>query len=112
MAMFDIGGEYQDIDTLQQMVAVIEEKTSYEFAIECEELMTVAALQARADIEGAQYDCDRMSEEWQAMRDVVEEINSQLQQYLYDLERGKIPFSRKPLKKLLSEIIEMCEGVL
>ena len=97
--LVDVGGTYKDLEEDEDYIRVIQNKTSYEFA---DIIRNKLSDQDERFID-LEIECDMLRDHETEMRDVLNEINSLVQNAIYEIE--KMPrMDRKKIIQYLNGI--------
>lgn len=107
--LYDIGGEYKYLTDERDFLQVIEDKTSYEFADEIARRLHEAEYFTDYLRKDADSDFKYLEAENENLRNLIDDVNSELQCYLVPIEQGK-RINRQGVINLLNRVIKMLNG--
>ena len=107
--LVDIGGEYKYLEDNKDYLQVIEDKISWEFADEIARRLDEVRILAECLREDADSDFKYLEAENENLRNLIDDVNSELQHYLVPIEQGK-RINRQEMIKLLNRVIKMLNG--
>ena len=106
--LVDVGkGKYRNLSTDEDFFGVIEEKISWEFAEELRKRLN----RVQEYIEELKEDSDfsYIEQENEYLRNLIDDVNSMIQSYIYPIERGQRLYRDKTIK-FLNEIIKYLDN--
>lgn len=102
--LIDIGTKYQDLNSNEDFLRIVEEKISYEFANEIREKLNGIENYINDLKEGT--DLTYIEQENEELRYLIDDVNSMMQSYIYPIEKGGRLYRDKTIK-FFNNIIDL-----
>ena len=109
--LIDIGGSYKNLVENEDYLDIIREKISDEFANEIQLLIDEAHIVEKIHERAADSDFAYIEAENEDLRRTIDDINSELQQFIYPIEKGS-RLNRDKTIKFINSLIKTCEEAL
>ena len=106
--LIDVGDrKYRNISSDEDFLRIVEEKISWEFAEELRKRLN----RVQEYIEELKEDSDfsYIEQENEYLRNLIDDVNSMIQSYIYPIERGQRLYRDKTIK-FLNEIIKYLDN--
>ena len=106
--LIDVGNrKYRNISSDEDFLRIVEEKISWEFAEELRKRLNGVQEYIDELKEDSDFSCIEQENEY--LRNLIDDVNSMIQSYIYPIERGQRLYRDKTIK-FLNEIIKYLDN--
>lgn len=109
--LVDIGNAYENLVTKEDYLDIIRKKISYEFANEIQLFIDEAHIVEKIHERAANSDFAYIEAENEDLRRIIDDINADLQQFIYPIEKGS-RLNRDKTIKFINSLIKTCKEAL
>lgn len=110
LMLIDVGDrKYRNISSDEDFLRIVEEKISWEFAEELRKRLNGVQEYINELKEDSDSDFSYIEQENEYLRNLIDDVNSMIQSYIYPIERGQRLYRDKTIK-FLNEIIKYLDN--